>query len=195
MDRLKGKRALITGGTTGIGLETARQFLAEGARVAMTGTNPATIEAARKELGEQTVVFSSDASDVAAPKKLAGRVRQAFGGLDVLVINAGIADLRPLEQWDEAGFDRTFSLNVKGPLFLVQSLLPVFANPASIVLTSSVNAHIGMANTSAPSIMSQVPAGRFGDPKEVAKAIVFLASEEAPFTVGGELLMDGGLSL
>src|SRR5664279_3255579 len=147
MSRLAGKRALITGGTTGIGLETARQFLKEGARVAITGTNPKTIEVARGELGDSVLIIPSDASDVRAQKTLATEIQQAFGGLDVLFINAGVADLRPVEKWDEAGFDRSFALNVKGPYFLVQALLPVFANPASIVINGSVNAHIGMANT------------------------------------------------
>lgn len=247
MDRLKGKRALITGGTTGIGLETARQFLNEGARVAITGKNPATLEAARKELGGGVLVIASDAADAAAQKSVAETVQREFGKLDILFINAGIAELRPIEQWDEAAFDRTFDINVKGPLFLVQALLPVFANPASIVLNTSVNAHIGMPNTTvysaskaallslartlsgelisrgirvnavspgpistplysklglaeadlknvAASIQSQVPARRFGDPGEIAKAIVFLASDEAAFTVGSELLIDGGMS-
>jgi NAD(P)-dependent dehydrogenase (short-subunit alcohol dehydrogenase family) len=148
MSRLMGKRALITGGTSGIGLQTARQFLTEGARIAITGTNPKTIEAARQELGESALIIASDASDVAAQKKIADTIRQAFGGLDVLFVNAGVADLRPVEQWDEAGFDRSIALNVKGPYFLIQALLPVFGNPASIVINASVNAHIGMPNTS-----------------------------------------------
>jgi NAD(P)-dependent dehydrogenase (short-subunit alcohol dehydrogenase family) len=247
MDRLKGKRALITGGTTGIGLETARQFLNEGARVAITGKNPATLEAARKELGGGVLVIASDAADAAAQKGVAEAVQKEFGKLDILFVNAGVAELRPIELWDEAGFDRTFNINVKGPLFLVQALLPVFANPASIVLNTSVNAHIGMPNTTvyaaskaallslartlsgelisrgirvnavspgpittplysklglaeadlknvAASIQSQVPARRFGEAGEIAKAIVFFASDEAAFTVGSELLIDGGMS-
>ena len=148
MDKLKGKRALITGGTTGIGLETARQFLHEGARIAITGKNPATLETARKELGSRVLLIPSDASDVAAQHEVADTLRQAFGGLDVLFINAGIADLKPVEQWDEVSFDRSFATNVKGPYFLVQALVPIFANPASIVLNASINAHIGMPNTS-----------------------------------------------
>ena len=148
MNRLKDKRALITGGTSGIGLETARHFLAEGARVAITGTNPATLEGARKELGSDALIVASDASDVAAQKTLAETIRGAFGGLDVLFVNAGVAALRPVDQWDEAAFDRSFAINVKGPFFLVQALLPVFANPSTIVLNASVNAHIGMPNTS-----------------------------------------------
>ncbi|HEY6374502.1 MAG TPA: SDR family oxidoreductase [Edaphobacter sp.] len=248
MERLKGKRALITGGTTGIGLETARQFLNEGARVAITGKNPATLEAARKELGSDVLVIDSDASDIAAQKALAETVGKAFGELDILFANAGIAELRPVAQWDEAAFDRTFGINLKGPFFLIQALLPFFANPASIVLNGSVNAHIGMANSSvygaskaalisltrtlsgelisrgirvnavspgpietplysklglsesdlkavAGSIKSQVPAGRFGTPIEVAKAVVYLASDESAFAVGSEILFDGGMSL
>ncbi|HEY4382226.1 MAG TPA: SDR family oxidoreductase [Acidobacteriaceae bacterium] len=248
MDRLKGKRALITGGTSGIGLEAARQFVAEGARVAITGTNPATIAAAQKELGDGVVVLAADAGDVAAQKTLAQAVGEAFGGLDVLVVNAGVAVLKPVADWDEAAYDRQMAINVKGPFFLIQALLPLFANPASIVINGSVNAHIGMPNTSvygaskaaivsmartlsgeligrgirvnvvspgpistplygklgfsdadlktvSASIQSQVPAGRFGTPSEIAKAFVFLASDESAFTVGGELLIDGGMSL
>jgi NAD(P)-dependent dehydrogenase (short-subunit alcohol dehydrogenase family) len=248
MDRLKGKRALITGGTSGIGLETARQFLAEGARVAITGKNPETLESARKELGTHTLIIPSDASDSAAQTRLAELLGREFGRLEILFVNAGIAELKPVEQWDEAAFDRSFAMNVKGPYFLIQALLPIFANPASIVLNASVNAHIGMPNTTvygaskaallslartlsgelihrgvrvnaispgpistplysklglsesdlknvAASILSQVPAGRFGNPSEIAKAVVFLASDESAFTVGGELLIDGGMSL
>jgi len=248
MDRLKGKRALITGGTTGIGIETARLFVKEGARVAVTGTNPKTLDDARKELGSDVLVISSDASEVPGQKTLAEMVRAAFGGLDVLFVNAGIAALKPVDQWDEAAFDRTFALNVKGAFFLIQALLPIFANPASIVLNTSVNAHIGMPNSSvygaskaallsftrtlsgelisrgirvnavspgpittplygklgfseadlktvAASIEAQVPAKRFGNPSEIAQAVVFLASDEAAFTVGSEILIDGGMSL
>jgi len=247
MNRLKGKRALITGGTTGIGLETAREFLNEGARVAITSRNQASLEAARKELDSDVLTFISDAGDAAAQKLLADSVRQAFGALDVLFINAGFVDLRPLEQIDEAAFDRSLSVILKGPLFLIQALLPVFANPASIVLNGSINAHIGMPNTSiygagkaalislartlsgelvsrgirvnvvsagpistallsnagfsgeqlksvAASIKAQVPMGRFGEAVEIARAVVFLASDESGFTVGSELIIDGGMS-
>lgn len=246
MDRLGGKRALITGGTTGIGLETARAFLKEGARVAVTGQNPDSLESARRELGEQVLVIASDASKVADQQQVADQIKEAFGGLDILFVNAGIAELRPVGKWDEAGFDRTFNLNLKGPFFLIQSLLPLFANPSSIVLNGSVNAHIGMANTTvygaskaglvslirtisgelisrgirvnavspgpistplysklgfsekdlkivADSIKGQVPAGRFGNPSEIAQAVVFLASDESAFTVGSELQIDGGM--
>jgi NAD(P)-dependent dehydrogenase (short-subunit alcohol dehydrogenase family) len=98
MARLQGKRALITGGTSGIGLETARRFVEEGARVAITGHSPAAIEAARKELGD-LIVIDADAGDAADQRKVAEEIRKAFGQLDVLFINAGIAELRPIGQW------------------------------------------------------------------------------------------------
>jgi NAD(P)-dependent dehydrogenase (short-subunit alcohol dehydrogenase family) len=246
MNRLQGKRALITGGTSGIGLETARLFLEEGARVAVTGKNPATLESAQKELGADVIVIPSDASDAGAQKAVAAGIQEAFGGLDVLFLNAGIAELRPVEKWDEAGFDRCFATNLKGPFFLIQALLPVLANPASIVVNASVNAHIGMPNSSvygaskaallsmtrtlsgellprgvrvnaispgpistplygklgfseaelknvAASIQSQVPAGRFGQPREIAQAALYLASDESAYMAGGELMIDGGM--
>jgi len=148
MDRLKGKNALITGGTTGIGMETAKQFIAEGARVAITGTNPKTLAAAQEELGDNGLVIASDASSVAAQQVLAETISKSFGKLDILFLNAGAVEMRPLEAFDESAFDRSFALNVKGPYFLIQSLVPHFANPASIILNGSVNAHVGMANTS-----------------------------------------------
>ncbi len=246
MNRLANKTALITGGTSGIGLETAKQFIAEGARVAITGTNPKTMEAARSELGDDVLIIRADASDVAAQKIVASEIEKTFGKLDIVFVNAGVADLRPIENWDEAGFERTFDINVKGPFFLIQALLPLLSNPASIVLNTSVNAHVGMPTSSvygaskaallsmartlsgeligrgirinavspgpittplygklglseegtkamAAGVLAQVPAGRFGTPSEVAKAVVFLASDEASFTVGAELMMDGGM--
>lgn len=148
MDRLKGKRALVTGGTTGIGLAIARQFLLEGARVMVTGWNEDTLARAREELGREVPVVRIDAGNAGDQQQLRARVEEAFGQLDVAVLNAGIGVFKPLEAWDEESFDRSFAVNLKGPFFLVQALLPVLANPASIVLTGSVNAHIGMATSS-----------------------------------------------
>ncbi len=148
MSRLANKTALITGGTTGIGLETARQFLAEGARVIVTGTNPSTIAEAKAALGPGVTVLRADAGSIADQKAIASAVADTFGKLDVLFVNAGIADLRPVEQFDEAAYDRSFAINLKGPFFLVQALLPIFANPASIILNTSINARIGMPNSS-----------------------------------------------
>jgi NAD(P)-dependent dehydrogenase (short-subunit alcohol dehydrogenase family) len=243
MNRLKDKRALITGGTTGIGLETARLFKSEGARVAITGSNPANLERAQAELGKDVSVIPADASDVPGQKKLAETIRQQFGKLDVLFVNAGIVDMRPLEKWDEAGFDHSFGINLKGPFFLIQALLPLFNNPASIVLMTSINSHIGMPNSSVYSaskaallsfaltlsgelisrgirvnaisggpiatplygklgmgeaelkaLQAQVPANRLGKPSEIAQAAIYFASDESAFTVGSELIIDGGMS-
>ena len=107
-----------------------------------------TLHAARHELGNDALVIASDAADLAAQKSLAATVKEAFGELDILFVNAGIVEMRPIEKWDEAAFDRSMGINFKGPFFLIQALLPVFASPASIVLNASVNAHIGMPNTS-----------------------------------------------
>lgn len=246
MNRLSKKRTLITGGTTGIGLETARQFLAEGARVAITGMNKDNLAAAQKELGADVLVIHNDASNVAAQKTVAEQIKSQWGGLDVVFINAGVGDFRPIESFDEAGFDRTMATNVKGPYFLIQALLPLLANPSSVVFNTSINAHIGMPNSSvyaaskaalismartlsgelvgrgirfnaispgpintpiygklglpadqlsamAAHIQGQVPLGRFGNPVEIAKAVVFFASDESAFTLGSELIIDGGM--
>ncbi|WP_426238249.1 SDR family oxidoreductase [Pararhizobium sp. DWP1-1-3] len=244
MSRLQNKTALITGGTSGIGLETARQFIAEGASVAVTGTNPATIEKARAVLGDKALFIQANAGDVAGQKAVVEAVKSAFGHLDILFVNAGAADFRPIEAFDEEAFDRSVAINVKGPFFLIQALLPILANPASIVLNTSINAHIGMPNTSVYALTkaallsfaktlsgeligrgirvnaispgpvatplygklgmsaadtdamaaAKIPAGRFGNPSEIAKAVVFLASDEAAYTVGSELIIDGGMS-
>jgi NAD(P)-dependent dehydrogenase (short-subunit alcohol dehydrogenase family) len=247
MNRLKGKRALITGGTSGIGLATAKQFLAEGARVAVTGLNADTLAQARRELGAEVVFAQIDAGDVQAQKQLAHILAETFGQVDIAFLNAGIGVFKPLEQWDEAGFDHLVAVNLKGPFFLLQALLPLLANPSSVVLNSSVNAHIGMptssvysatkaalrslsrtlsgeliargirVNTISPgavttpiyaklgmppealqqmtdSLTGQVPVRRFGSPAEVAKAVVYLASDESAYAVGSEMVLDGGLT-
>lgn len=248
MSRLNGKRTLITGGTSGIGLETAKQFLAEGARVIVTGVNPDSIARAKRELGAEVRVISADSASVDAQRQLARIVEEHYGRLDIAFLNAGIAEWRPLEEWTEERFDRSFDINVKGPYFLIQSLLPVFGTPASIVLNTSINAHVGAATSSIyaatkaallnlsktlsselvgrgirvnavspgpvdtplydklgipdayrdqvnQSIIDSVPFGRFGTPEEVAKAALYLASDESRWTVGAEIIVDGGRML
>jgi NAD(P)-dependent dehydrogenase (short-subunit alcohol dehydrogenase family) len=148
MPKLTGKRALITGGTSGIGLETLRQFLAEGARAAITARRTEAFEQVRREFHDEVLCIASDAGNALDQRRVAESIQQNFGGLDVLFANAGIADLRLVEQWNEEGWDHTFQTNVRGPFFLIQALLPLFANPASVILNASINAHIGMPNTS-----------------------------------------------
>src|SRR5690349_724651 len=149
MSRLAGKRALVTGGTSGIGLETAKQFLAEGARVIVTGVTPAHIEKASVELGSEVTVLRVDAADLAAQRELAQTVQDRFGSLDIAFLNAGVSDWRPMEAHDEASFDRLFTINVKSVFFLMQALVPVLANPSSVVLNSSASAHVGAATANA----------------------------------------------
>jgi len=248
MSRLQGKRTLITGGTSGIGLETAKQFLAEGARVIVTGVNPESIAKAQAELGSEVLVLRADSASVAAQQELALKIQEHYGQLDIAFLNAGVSVWMPIENWTEEMFDRSFDINVKGPYFLMQALLPVFANPASVILNTSVNAHVGVANSSVygatkaaflnmsktlssellqrgirvnavspgpvdtplydklgipdayreqvnKDIVATIPSGRFGSPEEVAKAVLYLASDESRWTIGAEIIVDGGRSL
>ena len=248
MSRLQGKRTLITGGTSGIGLETAKQFLAEGARVIVTGVNPESIANAQAELGRDVLVLRADSANLTAQKELAQAVQAHYGQLDVAFLNAGVSVWLPIEAWTEEMFDHSFDINVKGPYFLMQALLPVFSSPASVVLNTSVNAHVGAAHSSVygatkaaflnmaktlssellprgirvnavspgpvdtplydklgipdayreqvnKDIVATIPFGRFGTPEEVAKAVLYLASDESRWTVGSEIIVDGGRSL
>ncbi|MBB3595222.1 NAD(P)-dependent dehydrogenase (short-subunit alcohol dehydrogenase family) [Rhizobium sp. BK529] len=147
--------------------------------------------------------------------------RNALGHLDILFVNAGVAQFGPVESWSEADFDRSFATNVKGPYFLIQALIPIFSKSASIVLNTSINAQVGRAGRPGYSrqrrqprtdrdatlrearhvgsgdegnVQKQIPVGRFGDVSEVAKTVVFFASDEAAYIVGSELVIDGGMS-
>lgn len=246
MPRLQGKYALITGGSAGIGLETARQFLAEGAAVAITGRNARALAAAGRELGGAALLLQSDAGDLEDQRALAQQLGRQWPRLDVLYVNAGDVTHRPLQDWDEAAYDRLMAINLKGPFFLLQALLPLLANPSSVILCGSVSAHIGLPQSSAyaaskagllsmartlsgelwprgirvnglspgptetaalgklglasaeeaalrAQIRQLVPIGRLGTPLELAKAAVFLASDESSYVVGTELQVDGGV--
>ncbi|HGE8495979.1 TPA: SDR family oxidoreductase [Serratia marcescens] len=149
MSRLQGKYALITGGTSGIGLETARQFIAEGATVAITGRSQSALDAAGQALAGKALLLLSDAGDIPQQRDLAQRLGQRWPRLDVLYINAGDVTHRPLQEWDEQSYQRLMDINLKGPFFLVQALLPLLANPSSVILCGSVSAHIGLPQSSA----------------------------------------------
>lgn len=243
--KLKDKTAVVTGGTSGIGLATARRFLEEGARVAITGRTQATLDAALQELGPGALGVRGDVAKLADLDRLYATVRERFGHIDVLFANAGVARFAPVEEVDEAFFDAQFDVNVKGLYFTVAKALPLFADGAAIVLNSSVANSGGMsamtvygatkaavrslARTFATSlaprgirvnavspgpittpifdklgmpkadleafdalVAQRVALGRFGRPEEIAQAVLFLASADASFVVGAELVVDGG---
>ncbi|AKG71091.1 SDR family oxidoreductase [Serratia fonticola] len=245
MSRLAGKYALITGGTSGIGLETARQFIAEGATVAITGRSASGLTATGEMLGD-VVLLHNDAGDIGQQPILAAQLAKSWPRLDILYINAGDVTHLPLQEWDEQRYDQLMNTNLKGPLFLIQALLPLLGNPASVILCGSVSAHIGLAQSSVyaaskagilslarslsaelhprgirvnglspgptatpalgklglpaqaeqalrEEIRALVPIGRMGTALELAKAAVFLASDESSYMVGSELLIDGGV--
>ncbi|WP_198298168.1 SDR family oxidoreductase [Vibrio gazogenes] len=244
--RLQNKYALITGGSAGIGLETAKQFCLEGARVAITGRSEAGLERAKSDLGENAVTIQSDAADIQQQQALADNIKRQFPRLDVVYINAGDVTHQPFNEWDEAAFDRVMNTNLKGPFFLIRALLPLLSDSASVILCGSVSAQIGLpqssvyaaskaglislartlsgelkhlgirVNTLSPGptlteafdkfglpeheqealinqVKELVPLKRLGTPLELAKAAVFLASDESSYMLGSELLIDGGV--
>ncbi|KJV32514.1 SDR family oxidoreductase [Luteibacter yeojuensis] len=245
--KLENKIAVVTGGSTGIGLATARQFALEGAKVYITGRRKAELDAAAASIGPQAVAMQVDSSKPADLQHLVDTIQGADGRIDVLFVNAGGGSMIPLGGITEEHFDDTFNRNVKGTLFTVQTALPILADGASVILTGSTAGSSGTPafsvyaatkaavrsfvrnwildvdkarkirfNTLSPGpihtpglvdlagpdaaqqqglldyLASQVPMGRVGEPAEVAKAAVFLASDDASFVNGSELFVDGG---
>ncbi len=246
MGRLADKYTLITGGTTGIGLATAQEFIAEGAHVAVTGRNPETLADAKRILGDNAWVIPTDAGDIAAQKQLAQTIAARWPRLDAVFINAGDVTHGEIAVWDEAKWDRLMGINLKGPFFLIQALLPLLNNPSSVILCGSVSARIGLPASSVyaaskagllslartlsaellprgirvnglspgpvetpalsklglgeealramqEEIIKLVPLGRMGTVREMAKAALYLASDDSSYTVGTDLLVDGGV--
>lgn len=248
MQKLIGKNALITGGSSGIGLATAKLFQAEGARVAVTGRSAESLRSAGEILGEQALLIASDAASLPAIDQLMARVGEAFGALDILVLNAGIALPAPLEATDESQFDETVGTNLKGVFFAIQKALPLLRPGASIIVTTSITNRLGSPHFSVyaackaalrslvgslaleliprqirlnavspgpiatpmferfglpaeasqaikAQIQAKSPISRFGQPDEIAKVHLFLASDDSSYIVGEEIVVDGGMSL
>lgn len=248
MERLSGKIVLITGGVSGIGLATARLFKEQGARLAITGRDPDSLARAREEFGSDALVVRSDAGKVSEIASLIEQVKERFGRIDVLFVNAAIAKPAPFEFVTEAQFDETVGINLKGVFFTIQKALPLFTDGGSIIVTTSIANQMGSPNFSVYSaskaalrslvqtlgleligkgirinaispgpistpmfdrfglpdemvqgikgeIERKSPIKRFGTPAEVAKAALFLATDESSYIVGDELVIDGGMSL
>jgi NAD(P)-dependent dehydrogenase (short-subunit alcohol dehydrogenase family) len=149
MKRLEGKTAVVTGGNSGIGLATAKRFLEEGARVAISGRNQKTLDEAVKTLGDGVLAVQADTAKLAETEKFLTKVVQKFGKIDVLFVNAGVAKFAPLTETPESLFDEQFDINIKGAYFTIQKAVPHLNDGASIILNTSVAGTTGTPGTSA----------------------------------------------
>jgi NAD(P)-dependent dehydrogenase (short-subunit alcohol dehydrogenase family) len=244
--KLVGKIALVTGGTSGLGLAAAKRFVAEGAKVVVMGRRAAELEAAVKELGGSAIGVRGDVSLLSDLDALYRTIRDTHGRLDILFANAGGGAFVPLENITEEHFDKYFGINVKGTLFTVQKALPLMTAGGSIVLNGSMVSIKGVpgftvyaatkaalrsfartwaldlkdrnirVNVVSPGTVvtpayknelgmsdeqiiefearaaAATPLGRAGTPDEIAKAVVFLASDDSSYMTGADLFVDGG---
>ena len=247
MSKLQGKIALVTGGSSGIGLATAKQFVNEGAYVFVTGRREAELAEAVKAIGRNVASVQGDASNLVDLDRLFAQIERDKGRLDIVFANAGAAKYAPLGGITEELYDSIFDINVKGLLFTVQKALPLMPDGGAIILNASIVATKGLAANSVYSatkaavrsfartwttdlktrrirvnavspgstdtpglsnllassqvgeerrkmIANAVPLGRLGTPDEIAKAVVFLASDDASYITGTELFVDGGFA-
>jgi NAD(P)-dependent dehydrogenase (short-subunit alcohol dehydrogenase family) len=247
MGKLEGKIALITGGNSGIGLATAKQFVNEGAYVFISGRRDRELAAAVKEIGRNLSGVQGDVSNLGDLDRLFAQIKREKGKLDIVFANAGAARFARLGTITEELFDSIFNTNVKGLLFTVQKALPLLPDGASIILNSSVVGSKGLSMNSVYSatkaavrsfartwttdlkdrrirvnavspgsidtpglsdllasseagpqrlqmLRTTVPLGRLGTPDEIAKAVVFLASDDSSYVTGIELFVDGGFA-
>src|ERR1700759_5537175 len=147
--RLRNKTALITGGNSGIGLATAKLFVAEGARVIIPGRNQATLEAATEELGPNAFAVVADANDVAATEAAVKQAAEKFGKLDIVFANAGIPGNTPIGSTTQAAFEAVIRTNLTAVFFTVQAAVPYLNDGASIILNGSVISVLGNPGYSA----------------------------------------------
>ncbi|MFI1462363.1 SDR family NAD(P)-dependent oxidoreductase [Nocardia carnea] len=242
MTRYTDKIALVTGGTSGIGIATAKRLIGEGAQVVVTGRNATRLEAAVADLGDRAHGFVADVADLTALDALVRDIRDRHHRIDVVFANAGVGIFAPVREITEEDFDRSVAVNFKGVFFTVQKALPLIPDGGAIVVNASWTLHRGVdelglysatkaavhnlartlaadlaprgirVNSISPGYIdtpmypeaelpaqvaaanrSRVPAGRFGRPGEVADAVAFLASTEASYINGQDLIIDGGL--
>ena len=149
MERYQDKKAVIIGGTSGMGLATAQMLIEGGARVLVTGRSKAGLESAQKEIGQHAIVIESDARSLTDIDALASKVKTEFDTFDLLFVNAGFSIRAPLESMTEAVYDEMFNLNAKGPLFAVQKLTPLINRGGAVVLTTSIANVKGMPGNAA----------------------------------------------
>jgi NAD(P)-dependent dehydrogenase (short-subunit alcohol dehydrogenase family) len=247
MGKLEGKIALVTGGNSGIGLATAKEFVNEGAYVFITGRRQEELDSAVKEIGKNVTAVKGDVANLADLDALYAQIEKEKGKLDVVFANAGAAEFAPLGEITEEHYDKYFNVNVKGLLFTVQKALPLLKGEGSIILNASIVASKGFPNFSVYSatkaavrsfartwtsdligtkirvnvvspgpiqtpgidkvaeteeqrnefkdgMAATVPQGRIGRPEEIAKPVVFLASDDSSFISGIELFVDGGMA-
>ena len=245
--KLSGKIALVTGGSSGIGLATAKRFVSEGAYVFITGRRQPELDAAVKLIGSDVTGIRGDVSNLADLDRVYAAIKSEKGRLDILFANAGGGGLAPLGQITEEHFDKTFNTNVRGLLFTVQKALPLMPPGSSIILNASTTSikgtpafsvysatkaavrsfarnwtldlkeHKIRVNAVSPGVVptpgydlmgltkeqvqgfvdfmvTTIPLGRVGVPDEIAKAVVFLASDDSSFVNGIELFVDGGMA-
>lgn len=248
MKKLDGKIALVTGGTSGIGLATAKLFAAEGAQVFITGRRQAELDAAVDAIGPNAIGVKADSASNADLDNLVATIQKHAGRIDALYVNAGGGSTVPLGQITDSHYNDIFDRNVKGLIFTVQKALPLLVDGASVVLTGSITGITGTPGFSVYSaskaavralarswildlkdrkvrvnvispgpvrtpglvelagddkaaqqglvdyLASQVPLGRVSEPEEIAKAVLFLASNDSSFINGAELFIDGGMA-
>jgi NAD(P)-dependent dehydrogenase (short-subunit alcohol dehydrogenase family) len=245
-NKLAGKIALITGGSSGLGLATAKQFVAEGAYVFITGRRQQELDSAEKVIGSNVAAIRGDISNLGDLDRLFAAIKERKGSLDILFANAGGGAFESLEKVTEKNFDKYFGINVKGTLFTVQKALPLMLPGGAIILnasmvsikgipgfgvyaatkaalrsfartwavdlkgrnirvnvvspgtivTPSYKSELGLTDEQIEAFAAQAaaatPLARTGTPEEVAKAVVFLASDDASYVNGIELFVDGG---